>query len=360
MLLPLAMAACHPEAVVEPNVAEVETGQVVEPSPEPDPGKLVIYSGRKESFVAPLIEQFQAETGIEVKVIYAESSDIASVILQEWGNSQADLFYAQDPGNLGTIADAGYLDPMPAEIMAQAQPRFQGPEGNWVGISSRARVVVYNTDALSPEDLPETLEGFTDPKWKGKIGWPPTNGSFQVMVTAMRASWGEEKTREWLKGIQANAAVDFPKNTSTVEAVGAGQVEVGFVNHYYLYRLLAEKGEDFAARNHFLTGGGPGSLVMVSGAAILNSSQNRENAEKFLNFLLSETAQRYFVDQNFEYPVVEGITSQNMLTPFEELEGAAINLPLNAMSDIVSTNQMLEELGIIVVEVEEETEEGDS
>ena len=334
VLIAMVLTACQSE----PN------GKAAE---EEGAGKLVIYSGRSESLVGPLIEQFQAATGIEVEVRYGGTAEMAATILEEGENSPADLFYAQDPGGLGAVSDAGLLEQLPADIIGQAQPRFQGPSGDWVGISGRARVIVYNTDTLNPEDLPDTLEGFTDPKWNGKIGWPPTNGSFQAMVTALRSTWGEEKTREWLVGIQANNPVVYAKNTPTVEAVGAGEVEIGFVNHYYLYRFIAEQGEDFPARNHFLTGGGPGSLIMVSGAGILKSSQNKDNAEKFLNFMLSLPGQQYFTGQTFEYPVVEGVKIEGALPPLSEFAGNAIDLPLNGMSDLAGTAEMLQELGIL-------------
>lgn len=328
------------ETVTETVIEEVEV--------EADPGKLVIYSGRKESLIGPMIAQFSTATGIEVEVRYGGTAEMAATILEEGDNSPADVFYAQDPGGLGAISDAGLLMPVPDSVMGLVQPRFQGPNGDWVGISGRARVIVYNTDELSPEDLPDTIEGFTDPKWKGKIGWPPTNGSFQAMVTAMRSEWGEDRTRAWLEGIQANEPVVYAKNTPTVEAVGAGEVQVGFVNHYYLYRFIAEQGEGFAARNHFLSGGGPGSLIMVSGAGMLASGDNHANAQKFLEFMLSVPGQQYFTGQTFEYPVVvEGVKIEGAQPGLADYETTAINLPLSAMSDLVGTAELLQKLGIL-------------
>ena len=161
---------------------------------------------------------------------------------------------------------------MPEEILEKVPERFSSEDGDWVGVSGRARVVVYNNEMLTEEDLPDDLWGFTEPEWKGRIGWAPTNGSFQSMVTAMRATWGEEETSEWLEAIQANDPVIYEKNTPIVAAVAEGEVEIGFVNHYYLYRFISEEGEEFAARNYFLPGGGPGSLIMVSGVGMLNSA----------------------------------------------------------------------------------------
>lgn len=312
-----------------------------------DENKVVIYSGRSESLVQSIIDQFAAETGIEVEVRYGGTAELAATLLEEGQNSPADLFYAQDPGGLGAAQAAGLLAKLPDEILRQVPPRFAADDGRWVGVSGRARVVVYNTDALSPEDLPDDLWGFTEPVWNGRIGWAPTNGSFQAMVTGMRAVWGEERTRDWLTAIQANNPVVYEKNTPIVAAVGAGEVTVGFVNHYYLYRFIAEEGEGFAARNYFLPGGGPGSLIMVSGVGMLATAVHIANAQKFINFLLSAEAQQYFADETVEYPVVAGVAVSPLLPPLAELDAAAVHIDLNDLADLAGTAVMLSELGIL-------------
>ncbi len=310
---------------------------------------LVIYSGRKESLVGPLIEQFEAETGINVEVRWGSTGEIAALLMEEGANSPADVFFAQDPGGLGAVANAGLLRELPAEVLNQVPENFRSNDNQWIGISGRARVIAYNTDAISDPatELPQDIWDFTNPEWKGRIGWPPTNGSFQAMVTAMRAEWGDEKTQEWLLGIQANEPVVYEKNTPTVAGVGAGEVEVGFVNHYYLYRFLAEEGETFAARNHFLTGGGPGSLLMVAGAGIMDSSVNSINAEKFINYMLSADGQQYFTDATYEYPVIDGIATVDGLPPLADLSGNALDIDVSEYSDLAGTVEMLSELGIL-------------
>ncbi len=311
-------------------------------------GKLVIYSGRSESLVKPIIDQFAAATGVEVQVRYGSTSELAGVLLEEGANSPADLFYAQDPGGLGAVQKAGLLRPLPADIIGQVPARFAAEDDSWVGISGRARVVVYNTNAITDPatQLPDDMWGFTDPAWNGRIAWAPSNGSFQAMVTAMRAAWGEEKTREWLQGIQANNPRVFEGNTPIVEAVANGEVAVGFVNHYYLYRFLNEQGEAFTARNYFLPSGGPGSLLMVSGAGILQGANNGANAERFIAFLLSAPGQQYFAAQTFEYPVIAGVRSQ--ATPsLAELDELALDISLADLADLEGTQDMLIDLGII-------------
>lgn len=348
----LVLAACAPQAstpAVIRETVEVPVETTVEVPVEAEvpaePGELVVYSGRSESLVAPIIQQFAETTGIDVQVRYGSTGEMAATLLEEGAISPADVFWAQDPGGLGAVAEAGLLAPLPAEILEQVPAKFRSPEGDWVGISGRARTVVYNTERLSPADLPDDIWDFTDPKWAGRIGWAPTNGSFQTMVTGMRQVWGEDKTGEWLTGIQANGPVAYENNTAIVAAVGAGEVEVGFVNHYYLYRFLAEEGEAFPARNYFLPGGGPGSLVMVAGAARLGSGANEANAAKFIDFLLSPVAQQYFATQTYEYPLVEGVLTHRELVPLGELN--AVDVDLADLADLQGTAQMLTDLGIL-------------
>ena len=306
-------------------------------------GSLVVYSGRSESLVGSLIDQFSEATGVEVSVKYGSTPEIAATLLEEGDNSPADIFFAQDPGGLGSVADL--LGEIPDDILALVPDWARSPEGRWVGASGRARVVAYNTAKLGESDLPDSLWGFTDPRWKGRIGWPPTNASFQTMVTAMRLTWGDDRTREWLQGILANEPSIYPKNTPAVAATAAGEIDVAFVNHYYLYRFIAEEGEDFAARNYHLPEGGPGSLVMVAGVGILDGADNQDNAERFVKFMLSTVAQQYFASQTYEYPLVDGVKVSRLLKPLEEI--TAPNIDMASLSDLQGTQAMLRELGIL-------------
>jgi iron(III) transport system substrate-binding protein len=206
-------------------------------------------------------------------------------------------------------------------------------------------VVVFNRDNVAEDELPDSLQDLTDPKWKGRIGWAPTNASFQTMVTAMRSTWGDETTRRYLADIQANEPKLYPKNTPIVAATATGEIDLGLVNHYYLHRFIQEDGEDFPARNLFLKDGGPGSLVMVSGAGVLEVSSNRQNAERFLRFMLSTVAQQYFAGTTFEYPLVEGVNTHRLLPPISELNGPTIDAA--DLADIAGTQSLLRDLGII-------------
>ena len=305
--------------------------------------QLVVYSGRSESLVGPIIEQFSQATAVEVSVNYGSTPEIAATLLEEGKNSPADIFFASEPGGLGAVASM--LGPLPNEIVDLVPDWARSPEGKWVGLSGRARTVVYKTGRLTENDLPVSISGFTDPKWKGRIGWAPTNATFQTMITAMRVLWGEDRTREWLQGIQANNPKVYPSNIPQVAAAAAGEIDVGFVNHYYLHRFIQEDGESFGARNYYLRDGGPGSLIMVAGAGILKTAKNRENAEKFLRFMLSRVAQQYFAGQTFEYPLVDGVKTHRLLVPISEINNPDIDMV--SLSDLRGTQRLLRNVGIL-------------
>ena len=266
---------------------------------------LTVYSGRSQNLVQPVLDRFLEETGLEVQVKFAGSSAIAATVLEEGDNSPADVVFLQDPGSLGSLSAAGVLAALPEETLSKVEPGFRSRLGDWVGTSGRARTVVYNTSAIDPEeDIPGSIAGFASPEWRDRIGWAPLNSSFQAFVTAFRKIEGEEAAKAWLEGIYANDPRDYPNNSTTVAAVAKGEVDVGFVNHYYLLRFLEEEGDGFGARNHFLQGGDPGAIVLVAGAGVLKTSNNRKGAEEFVGFLLSEETQTYFSKEIKEYPLI--------------------------------------------------------
>jgi iron(III) transport system substrate-binding protein len=263
--------------------------------------------------------------------------------LEEGDNTPADVFFAQDPGGLGAVA--GMLSTLEEDVLTKVPQWAVSSDGVWVGISGRARTVVYNTDTLTPNDLPDDLEGFTDLKWKGRLGWAPTNASFQTMVTAMRSMWGDQRTVQWLENIQANDPKVYPKNTPIVSAAASGEIDVGLVNHYYLHRFLAEQGDSFSARNYHPPAGGPGAIVMVSGVGILEESDNKDNAQQFIDYLLSDISQKYFVEETYEYPLASGIPVAEGVSPLSEINNP--DLSSSALSDLEGTQALLREAGII-------------
>ncbi|MCY3659544.1 MAG: iron ABC transporter substrate-binding protein [Caldilineaceae bacterium] len=294
------------------------------PVPAEESQTLVVYSGRNENLVAPVIESFAAETGIKVEVRYGGTSAMAATILEEGENSPADVFYGQDAGALGALAKAGRLQALPEDVQSLVDPSWVASDGSWIGTSLRARVLVYNTEELAVEDLPANIHDLTDEQWRGRVGWAPTNGSFQAFVTALRVLEGEEAAKAWLEAMIANDVQVYPKNTPIVAATGAGEISVGLVNHYYLLRFLAEDTE-FKAANYHFSEPGAGSMVNVAGAGIVDSCANCGAAEAFVRYLLSEAAQDYFLSTTHEYPVVSGQ---------RELPSGAVPLDMVALPEI--------------------------
>ena len=310
-----------------------------------DAETLTIYSGRSETLVKPILDRFAEESGVKVRVRYGDTAELAATILEEGGNSPADVFFAQDAGALGALADAGLLKTLPNMILDLAPSQYRSRADLWVGISGRARVVAYNTDVLSPDDLPDSIFGFTDPEWEGRIGWAPQNGSFQAFVTGLRVLEGDDAARDWLEGILANDPTEYPNNTTSVEGVANGEVDVAFVNHYYLYRFLDEEGDGFKARNYYTGPGDAGSLVNIAGAGILKTTNSNDLAEQFLKYMLGTTAQQYFADETYEYPVIAGIAIQEGLVPLAEVRPPDIDL--SDLSDLNGTLDLLRETGAL-------------
>ncbi len=338
--LALALAACTPVAApattTAPAPAELS-------APVDADGPLVIYSGRNENLVGPLIEQFQTDTGIAVEVRYGGTAEMAATILEEGTNSPADVFYGQDAGALGALSQAGRLAALPTDVLDLVDARFRSTHGDWIGSSGRARVLVYNTELVSQADLPGDIWGLTDPRWQGKVGWAPTNGSFQAFVTALRVLEGEDQARAWLEAMIGNGVQTFANNTSIVEATGRGEIEAGLVNHYYLLQFLAEKGESFPARNYFFPTATAGAMINVAGAGVINTAAHPQAAQTFMAYLLSPSAQQYFADQTNEYPLIPGITLNPILPSLDSL--STPDLDLADLEDLQGTLELLQDVG---------------
>ncbi|MBI2864102.1 MAG: iron ABC transporter substrate-binding protein [Chloroflexi bacterium] len=312
---------------------------------QPPQGTLTIYSGRNENLVGPLLQRYAKDTGVNVRVRYGDTAELAATILEEGDNSPADVFLAQDAGALGAIAQVGRFRNLPESTLRKVDERFRSPKGEWVGLSGRARVVAYNTNKLKESDLPDSIAGFIDPKWKGKIGWAPTNGSFQAFVTALRTTEGEGNASAWLEGIKKNEPKNYSNNIAIVDAIGNGEIEVGFVNHYYLYTFLRERGEKFPVRNYHPRGGGSGAMVNVAGIGVLKTTKNGPAAERFIDFLLDKEAQQYFAQETFEYPLASAVPAPQGFKPLASINAPKIDL--SSLADLNGTLRLLRDRGVL-------------
>ncbi len=309
-------------------------------------GGLVVYSGRSEELIAPLIEQFEAETGTDVSVRYGDTAELAAQVLEEGTDTPADVFFAQDAGALQVLQDEGLTTELPATTIEQVPAQYRSAEDQWVGTSGRARVIVYNTDALNADQVPDSVQDLTAPQWRSQVGIAPTNASFQSFVTALRKTQGEAAAEQWLADLEANDVQTFENNTAIVDAVDAGQVEVGLVNHYYLYEKADEVGEEnLSAANAAFDAGDPGNLVNVAGVAVTPQGSGNASAQEFVDFLLSEQAQDFFATQTAEYPLTDAAEPREGLPPLAQIEGP--ELTLDQLADLRGTQDLLMRVGLL-------------
>lgn len=303
--------------------------------------QLIVYSGRSEELIQPLIDQFSDSTGVEVEVRYAGSTELAATLLQEGDTTAADVFFAQDPASLGSVADL--LAELPRSVLDSVATTFADRNGRWVGTSGRVRTFVYNTETTI--ELPQTIDDVTDPRWFGEVGVAPTNGSFLAFVSAMILERGEGATLEWLKALAVNDPQQFPKNSPIVAAADSGVIEGGLVNHYYLLRLRAE-GAGTQSENWFIPAGDVGTLVMPAGVGILSATDMPDSALQFVEFLLSETAQTYFAAETFEFPLVAGVAPAQGLPPLNDLNTPDIDL--SQLADVLDdATRLVSEAGLV-------------
>ncbi len=332
--------------------AEAEADPVADPEADPEAadtagaGDFTLYSGRNETLVGPLVEQYAEEFGIAVDARYGGTGELAATILEEGDNTRADLFFSQDAGALGLLADEGRFAELPTELLDRVEERFRDPQGRWVGVTGRARVLAYNTEVLAADDLPVSVRDLTDPIWAGRVGWAPENASFQAFITAFRLIDGDDAVKAWLEGMIANGTVNFgDSNSAIVQAIGNGEIDAGLVNHYYVYAVGREAGEDFPVANHFFAGGDPGSLINVAGIGLIEGADDADAALAFADYLLSDEAQKYFTTETFEYPLIEGVAAPEGLVPLSEIGHPDIEL--GALADLRGSLELLSEVGLI-------------
>lgn len=304
---------------------------------------LLIYSGRSQEFIEPFFAAFTEETGIQIEVRYGDSAALAAQILEEGGNSPADLFLSQDAGALGAVSGANLLAALDPALLGRVAGTYRSPLGDWVAVTGRVRVFAYAPDRVA--SLPDSVDDLIDPIWKGRIAIAPTNSSFQAFVTAMIQTRGERATENWLNGIKANKPKLYEKNSLIVQAIDAGQVDAGLVNHYYTWEVEEELGREINVKNAFFSPGDLGNLVNVSGVGILSTSTDQNLASQLVDFLLSEEEQKQFVSETHEYSIVLPGLRPDGLPALEEIAAPRVNLA--ALSDLQRTQNLLIKVGLL-------------
>jgi iron(III) transport system substrate-binding protein len=334
----VSLAGCSAApSVVENSITAAESATE---QPIAEKTSITVYSGRKESLVQAVIDQFTTDTGITVEVRYGKSAEMAAQLLEEGDNSPADVFFSQDAGALGAVGKAGMFIEMPSEILGLVPSEYSAADGKWVGVSGRARVIVYDPDKVS--EVPASVFDLARPEWQGRIGIAPTNASFQAFVTAMRILHGENKTLEWLKAMKANAVM-YPKNSAILQAVEDKDIDAGLINHYYWFA----KGKDIGVENMTSKLGqfqskDVGNLINSAGVGIISDSSA---AKSFVEYLLSKTGQQYFVGETSEYPLIPGVVAGVELTPMDQIPAPEIDL--SDLDSLEETLDIIRESGLI-------------
>lgn len=306
---------------------------------------LVVYSGRSKALVDPMIREFQEQTGISVNVRYGGTTQLAVALMEEGARSPADLFWAQDAGALGAVEKEGLLSALPDALLEPVPARFRNQSGTWLATSGRARVLAYSTTRANAGAI-DDLADLAKPEFSGRVGWAPSNGSFQAFVTAMQIVHGDDHTRDWLLAVKNNNARIYNNNTGILQAIAAGEIDYGLTNHYYLLRALQED-PAFPVAQKFFGPGDVGNLINVAGIGILNTSNRKDDALRFVEFLISQDAQDWFTGEVFEYPVTSADTGSESHRQLEQLLEVSPDVDLDALSNLESTLRLLREVALL-------------
>ena len=259
---------------------------------EPEAEGITLYSGRIPAAIGGAVDGYEAEADRDVQVRFAETADLAATLVEEGDASPADVFFAQEPGAIGAVADAGLLAELPDDVLDRVPARYRDPQGRWVGVTGRARVLAYNRDAVPRDELPRSPFGLTAPRWQDRVGWSPASSSMQEYVTALRTRYGDERTREWLEAMVENGAVDYPNNVAIRDAIANGEVDVGL---YLLSEVLTVKGVAVAGML-------PPALqnYIVYAGAVLADSPAPEPAAEFIRFVADPSREQQWKTTGFE------------------------------------------------------------
>jgi len=325
LVLALLGAGCggdnEPDRSVEGIAADIFGGNCVASTDT----TVTIYSGRTENLIEPVLDAFSCETGIDVAVRWGDSAQLALLLDEEGDRTQADVFLSKSPGPVGFLEAEGLLATIDESVLSLVAEQNRSDAGSWVGFSGRKRVAVYNIDAVTEAQLPESIFELTDEAWRGRVALPATNGSFVDWFTVFRDQAGTDVATQWLNDMVANDAKYYANNRAIVEAAGRGEVDIGLVNHYYNYQEAAAIGEDHRALNHDLGDEDIGSLLIITAATVTGASDNPEEANELVRYLLSEPVQRYFTDDTFEYPLADGVAPADILPPLTALEIGSVD-----------------------------------
>lgn len=305
--------------------------------------ELTIYSGRELSLIEPILTQFAEDTGIDIGVRDGTTADLALQIDNEGDRSPADVFLSQSPGAVQYLDDRDRLLELPQAVLGRVPEANRADDGRWVGLTGRVRTLVYNTDLVDEADLPTSVLDLVGPEYQGILAVAPGNASFQDFVTGMRGELGDDGALEWLEGIVANDPEIYPNNISILDAVNRGEIEMGLINHYYWFESAVDDPDQPSAL-HFFEDGDLGSMLLITAASVVDTTDQREDAERLVEYLLGEEAQRYFAEVTLEYPLAEGTAPVEGLFPLDEIVSARVDL--QELGSLGRTIELIDQSGL--------------
>ena len=307
---------------------------------------LTVYSGRSEKLVGPIFEAFTAKTGIALDVRYGSSNDLALLLAEEGDKSPADVFLSRSPGPAGYLDDLGMLSELDDDVLDRVSTTDRSPDGTWVGFAGRGRVLVYNVDEVAAADLPDSVFDLTGPEYSGRVAVPGSNSSFQDWFTLFRLRNGDDVAIGWLNAMVANDSRFYPKNGAIVEAVGRNEIQFGLVNHYYNFQKVAANGDAQRSANHGFASGDDGGLMIIATATVIDSSDEKDAANRLLAHLLSDEQQRYLTNKVYEYPLAIGVAPSDVLPPVPGDRVGAVDID-DVAAEFTRPIEIIEASGIL-------------
>ncbi|CAM3834930.1 iron ABC transporter substrate-binding protein [Deinococcus frigens] len=308
---------------------------------------ITLYSGRGKTFVEPIVQQFEKQTGIKVNVRYGNDAQLVAALREEGSRSPADVFWGNSVGALGELASEGRFVKLGSSLTRNVSADYLPADRTWLPTTVRFRTLAYNTEKIKPEQLPDSVLDL--PKMtslKGRIGWTVAYPSFQDFLAGMIAQHGEATTRQWLEAMKALQPRDYKtSNVGMLEAIRSGEIDVGLTNHYYIQRVNRL---NYPIDTYFFKNGDIGNLGNATGAAILKTSKNTAAASRFLSSLVGKDAQTFFLSVNFEYPVIGNILQPTTMRPFSEVSKRGPKIDPTALpKNIEKAQKLLRDAGLL-------------
>ncbi len=330
--------------------------------------ELVVYSGRSQALVGPLVEDFKEQTGINIEVRYGNDAELLAVMSEEGDQSPADIYWANTTGALANASQEGKLVALPDSLTSKPDS-YTSSSGEWVPVTVRFRVLAYNPQAVNPEDLPGSVLDLSDlEEFEGRVGWTPTYSSFYDFMTTMRLVEGEDTAADWLEGMKSLNPKAYSSNTPMVQAIAAGEIDIALTNHYYILRMKhggtggqyadtdsdsdTSMGEeelysDGTVETYHFSPGDVGNLAMVTGAAQLVTADDAGQAQQFLSFLLSQQAQEFAAQSVHEYPVIRDVELPEYMLEADEAMELSPDYDYEQLKQLEGTLNLLREVGLI-------------